>query len=67
MPGGFGDATGMRRRANIAAALGEFERAAVLLRQAWAGGWDWTLYHQTPTYELLRASPGFQALIKPRG
>ncbi|WP_284349538.1 serine/threonine-protein kinase [Roseisolibacter agri] len=57
----------LRWRAGVAAALGDFERATSLLREQAEGGWDAALYHDELTFDLLRAYPGFQALIAPRG
>ena len=57
----------LRARANVAAALGDFEGATALLKLQRADGWDELQYHLGPTYQLLRSYPGFQALIKPRG
>jgi serine/threonine-protein kinase len=57
----------LRARADVAAALGDFARATSLLREGSRGGWDPNLYHDGITYDLLRAYPGFQALITPRG
>jgi serine/threonine-protein kinase len=57
----------LRWRAAVAAALGDVERATSLLREQTEGGWDGGLYHDELTFDLLRAYPGFQALITPRG
>ena len=55
-------------RARIAAALGERERAVALLQDAFAQGWEYSVWdHRSIDFESLRDYPPFQKLLRPKG
>ena len=59
---------GLRLQAEIAAALGERERATRLLREAFAEGLHFdSFYHSDYQFEPLWGYPPFDELLRPKG
>ena len=67
VPYGYRGSTEMRR-AGIAAALGDRDRAIHLIQQAVAAGYsDYVWIHANPAFEPLWDDPEFQEILKPKG